>query len=191
DVDNFAANDSTRIYHKACNAGTWRSLSQTAAWVSCSRREHEGHRRRTRSDPQGHPRIPPGAHPGRRKIRPDVGAALPAGPAHELILDVGKPDIIWPSVGAHLDRVAAFMVGAVDQYTAHAHFTHLGERDLVGAGKFGHPGIEARDIAQGKPRIASAASWCIHLALACGVARASGALRATWLRHPCDLTFCR
>jgi hypothetical protein len=61
----------------------------------------------------------------------------------------------------------------------------------VGAGKFGHPGIEARDIAQGKPRIASAASWCIHLTLACGVARASGALRATWLRHPCDLTFCR
>jgi hypothetical protein len=60
--------------------------------------------------------------------------------------------------------VAAFMVGAVDQYTAHAPFTHLGERDLVGAGKFGHPSIEARDMAQGKPRIVSAASWRVRLA---------------------------
>ena len=55
-------------------------------------------------------------------------------------------------VGAHLDRVAAFMVGAVDQDPDFG-FPHVSKCDFLRAGKFGHPGIEARDMAQGKPRL--------------------------------------
>ena len=40
------------------------------------------------------------------EVPPDVGAALAAGLANELRLDVGQPDIIGPAVAAHGDRVA-------------------------------------------------------------------------------------
>jgi hypothetical protein len=59
-------------------------------------------------------------------------------PADKLILDVGKPDIIRPSVGAHLDRVAAFVVGAVDQDPVDVGFPHVSEGDFLLANCLGH-----------------------------------------------------
>jgi hypothetical protein len=59
-------------------------------------------------------------------------------PCREPVLDVGKPDIIGPAIGAHLDRVAAFIVGAINQHAAHATGAHLSKRDFLLAGKFGH-----------------------------------------------------
>jgi hypothetical protein len=56
-----------------------------------------------------------GAHPGRREIRPDIGAPLAASRADELILDVGNPDVIGPLARVHFDRVAALVVCAIDQ----------------------------------------------------------------------------
>jgi hypothetical protein len=72
------------------------------------------------------------AHPGRRKMRADVGAALRAGIADEPVLDVRKPDIIGPLARAHFDRVAAFVVGTVDQDAPYPAIAHLSEGDLCG-----------------------------------------------------------
>jgi hypothetical protein len=37
-------------------------------------------------------------------MRPDIGATLSAGLAGEPVLDVGKPDIIGPAIGARFDE---------------------------------------------------------------------------------------
>jgi len=71
-------------------------------------------------------------------MRPDIGATLPAGLAGKLVLDVGKPDVISPAIGAHFDRVASFMVGTVDQDAVDAGFPHLSKGDFLLAGEFGH-----------------------------------------------------
>jgi hypothetical protein len=57
--------------------------------------------------------------------------------ASEQRFDVGKPDVIRPSVAADRDRVAAPIIGAIDQETANAGGAHFGEGDLL-AGGFGH-----------------------------------------------------
>ena len=71
-------------------------------------------------------------------MRADVGATLPAGIADKLLLNVGKPDVLSPAIRAHFDRVAAFVVGTVDQNTAHAAFAHLSESDFLRTGEGGH-----------------------------------------------------
>jgi hypothetical protein len=55
------------------------------------------------------------AHLSRLKVWPDIGASLAASRADELILDVGNADVIGPLARVHLDRVAALIVGAIDQ----------------------------------------------------------------------------
>jgi hypothetical protein len=74
------------------------------------------------------------------KVRPNVGALLAAGPAHEARFQIGEPDLIGPWVCADRGRVAAVMVRAIDQETAHAGGAHLAERDLL---RPGHARIEA------------------------------------------------
>src|SRR6185312_12041775 len=77
--------------------------------------------------PQG-PKRPPGLpishHAGRRlvpaEVRSHVGATLAAGRAYEPRLEIGKPRLIWPGISADRDRVAAAVVGAVDQEAARA-----------------------------------------------------------------------
>ena len=59
-------------------------------------------------------------HGGEPDNRPDVGSTLVARLANELRLYIGKPDIIRPRVGADRGRMAALVVGAIDQQTANA-----------------------------------------------------------------------
>jgi hypothetical protein len=51
----------------------------------------------------------------RRKVRAHVAAPLTASLAGEARFDAGKPDIIRPLISADGCRVAAFIIGAVDQ----------------------------------------------------------------------------
>jgi hypothetical protein len=76
--------------------------------------------------------------PGRREIRPDIGATLAAGRADELILDVGNPDVISPLARVHFDRVAALVVGATDQDAIGAGLPHFSEGYFLLAGESGH-----------------------------------------------------
>jgi hypothetical protein len=46
--------------------------------------------------------------------------------------------MVWPAIGAHLNRVAASKVGAVYQDAVDAGFPHLSEGDFLLAGGFGH-----------------------------------------------------
>jgi hypothetical protein len=65
------------------------------------------------------------------KQRPDIGAALAAGGADELRLDVRQPHMIGPAVGADRDVVAALVVPAIiDQHIADAGRAHVAECDL-------------------------------------------------------------
>jgi hypothetical protein len=79
------------------------------------------------------------------EIRPDVGASLAAGRAYEPRFEIGKPNVIWPSIPADCRRMAALVVGAIDQETANARRTHFGERNFLlallwrlAAGEGGH-----------------------------------------------------
>jgi hypothetical protein len=47
-----------------------------------------------------------------------VGAAIAASLTDEARLDIGQPDIIRPRIAADDDRVAAAVVGAIDQDAA-------------------------------------------------------------------------
>jgi hypothetical protein len=71
------------------------------------------------------------------EVRADFRAFPAAGLAGEFRFDVAKPDVIRPSVAADRDRVAAPIIGAIDQETANAGGAHLGEGDLL-AGRFAH-----------------------------------------------------
>ena len=53
------------------------------------------------------------------EIRPHVCTALPADAAGEALLDVGQPQVIGPRIGADPNRVAAAVVGAVNEQSAH------------------------------------------------------------------------
>jgi hypothetical protein len=65
------------------------------------------------------------------EIRPYVGTALAAGCAGETILNVGQSKIIRPRVAADGDRVAAAVVGAIDEQAAHAHLAQQGRQALL------------------------------------------------------------
>jgi hypothetical protein len=54
------------------------------------------------------------------EIRADVSASLAADLAGEARLDIGQPNIIRPSVAADAYRMAALVVGAIDQKAANA-----------------------------------------------------------------------
>ena len=75
------------------------------------------------------------------KIPPDICAALAAGFADEPMLDVGQPDMIGPTVGAYRNRVAAFVVSAIDQQSVDAGCAQFAEGDLLRAG--GHVGYSS------------------------------------------------
>jgi hypothetical protein len=55
-------------------------------------------------------------------MRADVGATLPASRTDELILNIRKPEVASPAIRIHFDRVAALVVGAIDQDAPHAAF---------------------------------------------------------------------
>jgi len=57
---------------------------------------------------------------------------LAVGLAHKARLDIGQPEIIGPGIATDGDRVAAAVVGAVNQETANAALARLVERDLLG-----------------------------------------------------------
>jgi hypothetical protein len=77
------------------------------------------------------------------EIWANVGTFPSASLASEARLDIGQPDVIRPAVAADCRRMAAPVVRAIDQETANAGGTHLGEGDLL-AGSFGHAAIKAR-----------------------------------------------
>jgi hypothetical protein len=76
----------------------------------------------------------------RSKVRPDIGATLATCGADEPMLNIGNPQLIGPSGGAHFDRVAASVVGAIDQNAVAAGSSHLAERDFLLPGMSGHGG---------------------------------------------------
>jgi hypothetical protein len=73
------------------------------------------------------------------EVRPYVRTFGAAGLAGEQRLQIGQPDIIGPSVSAR--RVAALVVGAIDQETTIASGAHFSEGDLgrVGGHRFTKP----------------------------------------------------
>ena len=74
------------------------------------------------------------AHLNGRKLAPDIRPALAAGRADEAVRDVGQPDVIGPLVCGHRDRMAAPVIGAIDQHVAaDAHLAHFAEGDVWGA----------------------------------------------------------
>ena len=71
------------------------------------------------------------------EIGTDIRTLGAAGLAGEARLDVGKPGIIRPAVAADRGPMAALVIRAIDQETANAGGSHIGECDLL-AGRFGH-----------------------------------------------------
>lgn len=65
------------------------------------------------------------------EVRPHLGAALAAGGAHEARLEIGNPGIIWPGTSAGRNRVAAVVIGAIEQELAHTGRAHVGKGDLL------------------------------------------------------------
>jgi hypothetical protein len=67
-----------------------------------------------------------------------IGAPFAAGRADEAVLNVGNPDVIGPLARVHLDRMAALVVGAIDQDVIDARLPHFSESDFLLAGEGGH-----------------------------------------------------
>jgi hypothetical protein len=67
----------------------------------------------------------------RCKKRPKIGATLARALQVKRLSNVGKPEIVGPTVGIHLNVVTEFMVGAIDQNPGHAGFPHFSEGDLL------------------------------------------------------------
>jgi hypothetical protein len=74
------------------------------------------------------------------EVWPNIRAPLATGLADEAVR-IGQPDMVGPLAAAHLNRMAAAVVGAIDQHVADTHLAHLAEVDLLGAG---HRALEAR-----------------------------------------------
>jgi hypothetical protein len=74
-----------------------------------------------------------------RKLRPKPNRGgrrrLSGRMADELRLDVGKPNVIRPLIGADCDRVAAAIIRAIDQDIAHAGSSHFPEGNFLLAGE--------------------------------------------------------
>jgi hypothetical protein len=67
------------------------------------------------------------------EVRADIRTLSAAGLASEPGLQIGQPYIVGPLVGADLDRVAAPIVGAIDQQPANAGLPHFAEGNLLSA----------------------------------------------------------
>jgi hypothetical protein len=67
------------------------------------------------------------------RVRPHIGATLAAGSACKPRFDIGQPKIIGPVVASDGDRMAAAIVGTVNQPTADAAFAQFGECDFLRA----------------------------------------------------------
>ena len=65
------------------------------------------------------------------KVWPDIGAPLAARLTGEQRLYIGQPDVIGPSVRAHGRRVAASIVGAIDQEAANAGGSRFSKSDFL------------------------------------------------------------
>ena len=55
------------------------------------------------------------------EIRPHICAALAASQADKSIFNIGQPDIIGPAIAADGDRVAAAVVGSIDEQAVDGH----------------------------------------------------------------------
>jgi hypothetical protein len=92
-----------------------------------------------RPDRSGGTRTLPIAHRRDRrlvpmKVRPNIGPSLAAGLAEEARLEVGQPHVVSPFVRADRNRVAAFVIRAIDQDATHAGLAHFAEGDFLRAG---------------------------------------------------------
>jgi hypothetical protein len=72
------------------------------------------------------------------EIRADISAPLAACLAGEPRFNIGKPNVIRPSIGADRYRATALVIRTIDQDTANAAFAHLSEGDFLLAGEGGH-----------------------------------------------------
>jgi hypothetical protein len=70
----------------------------------------------------------------RRPNAPHIGAALATGRAGKAAFQVGQPHIVRPRVGIDGHRMAALVVGAIDQQTAHAGGAQFSKRNFLRAG---------------------------------------------------------
>jgi hypothetical protein len=86
-------------------------------------------------------------------MRPNISARLATRPANEAILDIGQANVIWPSIGVDRCRMAAPIVCAIDQDTAHARGAHLSEGDLLLSGEGGHAAFNLADGAQASSQV--------------------------------------
>jgi hypothetical protein len=86
------------------------------------------------------------------EIRADISALCATGLASEERLEIGKPDVIRPSIAADRCVVAAAKIGAVDQETANASGAHFPEADFVRAGDGGHGTMKTRPPRFGNQR---------------------------------------
>jgi hypothetical protein len=50
-----------------------------------------------------------------REQRPDIGAAVPAGPTGKARLEIGQADFIGLAIGIDEDRMGAAVILAIDQ----------------------------------------------------------------------------
>jgi hypothetical protein len=80
--------------------------------------------------------------------------------ADEARLDVGQPEIIGPLIGADRDRMAAAVIGAIDQETANAPAVRISAKVIFwrmgsGMSAFKAPGRSgtSRERKSGKPNL--------------------------------------
>ena len=66
------------------------------------------------------------------EIRPDIGTALAAGRAGELVFEIGHPRLIRPLVGVDAHRMRTTIIGAIDQQATNTGGAHFGEGDFLG-----------------------------------------------------------
>ena len=79
------------------------------------------------------------------EVRPDVGAPGAASPTNKSRFKVGQPSVIRPFVPTDYRRMAAFVIGAVDEQTTNARYSHFSKGDFIlatfcgaAAGECGH-----------------------------------------------------
>jgi hypothetical protein len=71
------------------------------------------------------------------EVGPDISAAPAASLADETRLDIGKTDVIRPSIAVDRRHVTTAIIGAIDQETANASGAHFCEGDFLRAGESG------------------------------------------------------
>ena len=71
-------------------------------------------------------------------LTPADGHAERVAALHMIEPCADRPHATSPAIGAHFDRVAAFIVGTVDQDATNARGAHLSKGDFLLAGGLGH-----------------------------------------------------